>query len=317
MYSTILKIITDVCRPFHRTGLPPELEFPEMEYFFFDAGYLGRVARIFRNMPDADSLLTLIGVEATQIAAHANRPHLIYRMEDLSQAFKLVETQCDQGIIVAQRDRHRLEFLLMAFLRQAGLPISAAEASTRVAACIHSSSLPDATEADVARRGISIQHPLFDELCQFDEELKSRQNNSGGLGDVGLRLSDPAHNQGRYNWCTPINCRVFASTGGDGIHYSFLVEDERVTEKSPVVITMPADFGESSIVAESLKAFLSQGLLSGYSWLSDVPTECTEAAEILKELQVRFGLEPRPALDDHINLQHRFLNRLRLPPKVR
>jgi len=251
MFDTLFRIITDICRPFHGTGLPSQLAFPEMEGVVFEAGHLRRAARVFRDMPNAHELLKLIGTEATQIAADARRPLLIYRMEDLSLAFILVETQCDQGIIVDESDQRRLEFLLAAFLRQVGLPISADEAGTRVAAYIRSCSLPDATPAGFAGRTVRMEHALFDELREFDNELQARQDGSMGLAKVGLRLVAPTFNEGGYDWCTPLNCCVFASTGADGIHYSFLVEDDKVTEESPVVITMPADCGESSIVAKA------------------------------------------------------------------
>ena len=69
----------------------------------------------------------------------------------------------------------------------------------------------------------------------------------------------------RYD-STPINTKVFAMTGGDGVHYSILEISEKI---QPVVMTVPMNFGNSMkdcniIIAENLNEFLSIGFYNGW-----------------------------------------------------
>lgn len=69
----------------------------------------------------------------------------------------------------------------------------------------------------------------------------------------------------RYD-CSPTNTRVFAWTGGDGVHYSIL---EISKEIQPVVMTVPMNFGSSMksynwVIAENLNEFLSLGYYNGW-----------------------------------------------------
>lgn len=114
---------------------------------------------------------------------------------------------------------------------------------------------------------ILINHPLLDQLHNFHAEAARRfpADFDHGLGQLGLFFHDELENGGYHN--TPVNTVAFASTGGDGVHFSFLVEDDRVTEDSPVVITVPSG-GEPEdanfIVGENLPDFLRFGLRHGY-----------------------------------------------------
>lgn len=114
---------------------------------------------------------------------------------------------------------------------------------------------------------IRIEHPLFNQLRSFNAEAARRfpADFDHGLGQMGLLLHDECENGGYHN--TPKNSVAFASTGGDGVHFSFLVDYDRVTEVSPVVITVPSA-GESEdanfIVGETLHDFLRFGLRHGY-----------------------------------------------------
>ncbi|MFT5801353.1 MAG: hypothetical protein ACI956_001161 [Nonlabens sp.] len=66
----------------------------------------------------------------------------------------------------------------------------------------------------------------------------------------------------RYD-SSPINTEVFATTGGDGLHYSIL----KISEKEqPIIMTVPMTFGPSmkdynKIIGENLNEFLSIGFL--------------------------------------------------------
>lgn len=66
--------------------------------------------------------------------------------------------------------------------------------------------------------------------------------------------------------CTPLNTKVFARTGGDGVHYSLL---EMSDEIQPVIMTLPANHRDyiqahNLIIAENLNEFLSIGYYSGW-----------------------------------------------------
>ena len=69
----------------------------------------------------------------------------------------------------------------------------------------------------------------------------------------------------RYD-SSPINTKVFARTGGDGVHYSILEISENI---QPVVMTVPMNFGDSMndynvIIGENLNEFLSIGYYNGW-----------------------------------------------------
>ncbi len=69
----------------------------------------------------------------------------------------------------------------------------------------------------------------------------------------------------RYD-CTPLNTKVFARTGGDGVHYSIIEISEMI---QPVVMTVPMNFGNSIndynwILGENLNEFLSLGYYNGW-----------------------------------------------------
>lgn len=61
----------------------------------------------------------------------------------------------------------------------------------------------------------------------------------------------------------PKNALTFASTGGDGDHFSLLIHDGRVDDKSAVVLTWPSE-GINQIVGENLYDFLCLGMHGGY-----------------------------------------------------
>ncbi|MBA3053351.1 MAG: hypothetical protein FP826_00100 [Sphingomonadales bacterium] len=63
----------------------------------------------------------------------------------------------------------------------------------------------------------------------------------------------------------PRNSLSFATTGGDGVHFSLLALDDTATASWPVVMTVPMNFGEENlIVGADLREFLGLGLRHGY-----------------------------------------------------
>ena len=89
-----------------------------------------------------------------------------------------------------------------------------------------------------------------------------------GFDRLGLRL-DRKLDASRYAQATPANCRTFASTGGEGVHFSFLLQDGMVRENSPVIVTIPA-MPPSYVVGENLFDFLCLGSLRGFFALEEL-----------------------------------------------
>lgn len=69
--------------------------------------------------------------------------------------------------------------------------------------------------------------------------------------------------------CTPINTELFAFTGGDGVHFSYLDVNKNV---SIIVMTVPANYGKTVdayniILAETFEEFLGLGYYKGWTSL--------------------------------------------------
>jgi hypothetical protein len=112
---------------------------------------------------------------------------------------------------------------------------------------------------------VRIDHPLFERLRQLDKEAEHRFPGrfDPGLGSLGLIL-DKRLDQSRYSFSTPLNCQTFAHTGGEGVHFSFLVQEGMISESSPIVVTVPAMGGRSFVVGENLFDFLCLGAHRGF-----------------------------------------------------
>ena len=113
--------------------------------------------------------------------------------------------------------------------------------------------------------GATLDLPLIDRLHRVDAQVRERETlpeiRDAGLGCVGLILNEQLK-RGIYG-CSPRNGVAFASTGGDGDHYSLLIREGRVDSQSPVVLTWPSE-EQQTIVGESLYDFLCFGLHGGY-----------------------------------------------------
>ena len=126
---------------------------------------------------------------------------------------------------------------------------------------------------------VKVAHPLWNSLLDLDniaaERFPSRFD--PGFGSLGLRLFRELEHY-EY-WCTPTNTLTFACTGGDGVHFSFLVRDAKITAESPIVITRPMEYGEPNVIGgESLFDFLCLGYFRGYFALEAMPSESAFAA---------------------------------------
>jgi hypothetical protein len=186
-------------------------------------------------------------------------------------------------------------------------------------------------------------HPLLNRLRILNKEAETRfpGRYDPGLGSLGLIL-DQRLDQSRYSTCTPINCRTFAHTGGEGVHFSLLMTGDTIDESSPVVITIP-EIGRSFIVGENLFDFLCLGVHRGYFALEQLafhpdltleaftnssrqPTESWHGSvgfdpdddekQILAFLVQELGLRPWAGPERFALLQKRHAQKLLIPPQT-
>ena len=89
------------------------------------------------------------------------------------------------------------------------------------------------------------------------------------FSDIGLFLLTPPTNSGIYP--TPINTSTFAETRGDSVHYGLLHINGKVTENSPVIMTVPCSCDKPNFVlGENLLEFLCLGCEVGYGMLEQL-----------------------------------------------
>jgi hypothetical protein len=288
-------------------------------------------------------IFQLLGKELMPRAARAWQPREIWLMEDASVAFHLVEEQRERGIRVEEIHIQRLVHVLVRYFRYIGQPRSPREVNDLVQQYLREHSVEETVEASEFDR-FRVDHGLFDELKQLDDELRERFPKAAcdpGLGSLGLILGDSWDDM-RYGHCTPLNVRTFAHTGGDGVHFSLMLLDGGITPESPVVVTRPAAFGEQNLVVGSnLYEFLSFGCLRGFFAMQTLSIDAPEIVQrfidahwhattdvdgycgfgsddtkeaMLRELRERFQLTPWPSADRFRELQEKYQPLLKLPP---
>lgn len=92
---------------------------------------------------------------------------------------------------------------------------------------------------------------------------------------IGLLFVRPLKHYGYIH--TPSNSLTFAATGGNAVHFSFVLLDDGPTARSPVVMT--ATF-TNIILGADLNEFLRLGMFRGYfrlEYLESAPEEYAEA----------------------------------------
>ena len=145
--------------------------------------------------------------------------------------------------------------------------------------------------------------------------------------DVGFFLhADLEH--GGYR-CSPLGSVAFASTGGDGVHFSLLDVGAGITDESPVVMTVPMALSEPNpnwIVGENLRDFLTLGIGGGFFTLEQLADDDEYIDELeslvgtagnaaLAALAEHFGLDPRPHVERRLaQLEERFGHLVRIDP---
>jgi len=78
----------------------------------------------------------------------------------------------------------------------------------------------------------------------------------------GLILEMPPIEQ--HYWCTPTNVVTFASTGGDGVHYSYLKDFDSFNGTLPIIMTLPCADENNVVIAESFEEFFDLGYYVGW-----------------------------------------------------
>ena len=119
------------------------------------------------------------------------------------------------------------------------------------------------------------------------EQLKKLFDNLeyGADEAVGLLLTTDRY-QSPYE-VTPAGVLVFASTGGDGVHFSFLLDETAEPEDWPVVMTVPMQFDRPNLVlGANLREFLALGLRVGYFVLEQLAYDLDEMIGVLDRPQI-------------------------------
>ena len=110
-----------------------------------------------------------------------------------------------------------------------------------------------------------------------------RSNNDGEenlfFDPVGLNLIKEPLCWGY--WCTPVNTISFAATGGDGVHFGFLIEDSVSLDESPIIMTVPCAETPNHVVGENLSDFLALGCRCGYFVLEQIEYQPEEQIRVL------------------------------------
>lgn len=104
-------------------------------------------------------------------------------------------------------------------------------------------------------------------LCKLHHVANDAATKFGSSPDAvfdpcGLILDLPPV-QGPY-WCTPTNVVTFASTGGDGVHYSYLKHFDSSDGKLPIIMTLPCADENNIVIAESFEEFFNLGYFVGW-----------------------------------------------------
>ena len=147
---------------------------------------------------------------------------------------------------------------------------------------------------------------------------------------IGLILFAPPRHGGY--WCTPTNSVTFATTGGDGVHYSWLVDPEIGLDFAPIVMTVPMCDTPNLIVGANMREFLSLGCRYGYFALEQliyhrqrtldelasksIPKDATTVErELLRKISDSFNLQPWEAPEERLaTLQERFAPLIAVAP---
>ena len=118
--------------------------------------------------------------------------------------------------------------------------------------------------------------PLFARLQELSRTAAQQfRFTLHGFDNIGLNICDVKPSTSGGYWCSPVNSKCFASTGGEGVHFSFIAEanDDRFDEL-PVIVTIPGAFEwPNFVVGENLFEFLCLGFYRGFFALEQLANQ--------------------------------------------
>jgi len=130
-------------------------------------------------------------------------------------------------------------------------------------------------------------------------------NPDNGLGLVGLILSKCLSHE-TYS-SSPINALRFASTGGNGVHFGLIEDENGVSNNSPVVMTVPMYLGKTGehpecnfIVGKNLTQFLEFGLHLGYFAMEQLSYDLEGS---LRDRRIEQKIGPKKYIETSLSLQ--------------
>jgi hypothetical protein len=331
---------TNLWASWHSSCLPEELALPDERFLAFDAERMLRDAHLSDGSGCEFGVFQILGADEAHRATRIWSPVTRLITQEVSLAFLLVERQRQTGEIVNNLNVRRLVETLHVYFQSVGRPKSRAALTKQVEEYVSENSLPDADGISPVRMPVTVNVPLLDELRRIDQEMQIRfvdwHGRPATLHALGVGLDEKLDDH-RYRHCTPLNCRTFASTGGDGHHFSFLVIDGAITESSPIVATCPGSYDNpSAVIADSLYQFLRLGCINGYDDLGYIFLRSDEELEkhfilandpfaeefahltfhrdMLAYLRERLKLEPWTDWQALRAIQHKYQPLLRHPP---
>lgn len=118
---------------------------------------------------------------------------------------------------------------------------------------------------------------MLEKIWMLADQLGEKQGIDpiGVFDPCGLILIRPLRNYGYF--CTPHNSLSFATTGGDGVHYGFLMINQLDYDFKPIVMTVPMADTHNVIVAENLEEFLGLGYHVGWFTLEQIVNDAEDA----------------------------------------
>jgi hypothetical protein len=150
---------------------------------------------------------------------------------------------------------------------------------------------------------------------------------SGAFEPIGLIL----HESVARAPLNPGNALAFASTGGDGVRFSFLVEGDSYDELTPVVMTVPM-MAKTVVVGSNLREFMCLGSRLGFFFLEQLVYQkpaflaayesggnegmglMTDDQQLLDTLVAALGLKPWTELDRRLEELRRQYEERIAPP---
>ena len=114
------------------------------------------------------------------------------------------------------------------------------------------------------------------------------------------------------DWSTPRNALTFATTGGDSVHYSYLVNERLPEGVCPIVLTLPCADAQSFVIAENFQEFFDYGYYVGWFSLEQLYYEEEEGAAYFRQASSTFG----DIGTEQLPLLHKALNMKPVPPTL-